>query len=329
MNALLELVYARTLLRAFAASIFLIGTLANAQDFPSKPIRILVGFPAGGTTDAVMRVMAQSASKTLGQSVIIENRSGAGGAISIVQMKNAPPDGYTLGLLTLAVFRSPVMQDAGYDPIKDITYIVRLTNVLFGVAVRSDSPWKTWQDFIAFAKDNPKDIAYGVPAGLGNSAHLLMEEVSGHERLKWTTVPFRGSADLVQALVGGHIQLSVDGSGGFGPLVDAGKARLLAVASEERSTRWKDIPTLRELGYNVAVDSPWGIGGPKGLPSEVVKKVHDAFKQSLEDPAVLKLIEQFGQGKRYMGPEDYTRYAVKAYAEERALLTKYGFAKDH
>ena len=329
MNALLNLVDVRALLRALIASSFIICALANAEGFPNRPIKILVGFPAGGTTDAVVRLMAQSASKTLGQPVIIENRPGAGGAISIVQMAHAAPDGYTLGLITLAVFRSPVTQDAGYDPIKDITYVVRLTNVLFGVVVMSDSPWKTWQDFVAFARSKPNDIAYGVPAGLGNSAHLLMEEVSAHERVSWTVVPFKGSADLVQALVGGHIKLSVDGSGGFGPLVDAGKARLLAVASEERSTRWKETPTLRELGYNVAVDSPWGIGGPKGLPPEVVKKIHDAFKKSLEDSAVLKLIEQFGQGIRYMGPEDYTRNAAESYVEQRALLTKYGFAKDH
>lgn len=329
MKIFLGLAYLQRLLKLVVASSFVVCALANAETYPARPIKILVGFPAGGTTDVVVRLMAQSASKTLGQPVVIENRPGAAGAISILQMAHAVPDGYTLGLITLAVFRSPVMQDAGYDPIKDISYIIRLTNVLFGVVVMSDSPWKTWQDFIAYAKENPNDIAYGAASGLGNSAHLLMEEVSAHERVKWTAVPFKGSADLTQALIGGHIKLSVDGSGGFGPIVDTGKARLLAVASEERSTRWTNIPTLRELGYNVSVDSPWGIGGPKGLPPEVIKKIHDAFKLSLVDPAVRKLIEKFGQGIRYMGPEDYTRNAIDVYAEQRALITKYGYAKDH
>ncbi|MCC6473928.1 MAG: tripartite tricarboxylate transporter substrate binding protein [Burkholderiales bacterium] len=317
--------------RALEAVLLLaVATPALAQsagNFPSRPIKILVGFPAAGSTDSVVRLMAQAASKSLGQPVVIENRPGAGGAISIVQMKNSPPDGYTLALLTLAVFRSPVVEDAGYDPIDDITYVIRLTNVQFGVAVLADAPWRNWQDFVAYAKTHPEKISYGVPAGLGNSAHLLMEEIAGHERSKWTAIPYKGSADLAQAFIGRHIAVSVDGSGGFGRLVDSGRARLLAMASEERSPRWKDVPTLKELGYNVAVDSPWGLGGPKGMDPRAVQVVHDAFKRSLEDAAVQNIITQFGQGIRYMGPAEYARYAVEAYKAERALLTKYGFAK--
>lgn len=315
---------AMAILSVFA---FLAGGQAHAQAYPNHAIRILAGFPAGGPTDIAMRAMAQSASKTLGHPVIVENVPGAGGAVSIVRLKNASADGYTLGMLTLGVFRSPVMEDVGYDPIKDLTYIIRLTNLQFGIVVRSESPWKMWQDFIVGARANPDKISYGVAAGLGNSAHLLMEEVSARDGLRLTVVPYKGSADVAQALMGGHIALSSDSSGGFGTLVESGKARLLAVASERRSPRWKDIPTLQELGYNVAVDSPWGIGGPKGMDPATVRIVHDAFRKALEDAAVLKVLDQFGQGLRYMNPEEYTRYAVQAAQEERAMLTKYGFAK--
>lgn len=300
---------------------------AAAQHFPDRTVRVLVGFPPGGTTDSVMRVLAQAAAPYLGQSVVIDNKPGGGGVISIVGTKNAPPDGYTLGLFSLSVFRSPWQVDAGYDALKDLTYIMGVTNVLFAVVVRADSPWKTWKDVQAAARAEPSKYTYGVPAGLGNSAHLIMSEVAGQDKLDVTVVPYKGSADCAQALLGGQVSFAVDASGGFGPLVDSGKARLLAVASDERSTRWPDVPTLRELGYDMSIDSPWGIGGPAGMDRAVVQTLHDAFRKALDDKPVREIIARFGQSVRYMGPDDYARYAVREYAAQRALLTKYGFVK--
>jgi len=304
------------------------GTLwAQSSSFPNKPIRVLLGFPAGGSIDGVFRVMARAAGNYLGQPVVVENRPGAGGTISIVQMKNSAPDGYTLGLITMGVFRAPVIDKVAYDPLKDITYIISLTHVPFGIVVLNDAPWKTWEELLAFGKANADKINYGVAAGLGNSAHLLMEEVTGQEKTRWTPIPYKGSADTAQALLGGHVHFVVDGSGGFGPLVDSGRARLLAVASEQRSPRWPDVRTTKELGYQMTIDSPWGLGGPKDMDPQAVKAIHDAFKKSLDDEDVKATMLRNGQGIRYRSSEDFQQFAVRAAVDERALLTKYGFDK--
>jgi len=301
--------------------------LAQTETFPARPVRVLLGFPPGGSIDSIFRVMARGAEGFLNQSVVIDNRPGAGGTVSIMQMKNAPPDGYTLGIVTMSVFRAPVMEQVGYDPIKDISYIVCLSHVPFGVVVRADSQFNTWADLLAFGKANPQRMNYGVPAGLGNSAHLLMEEMTAQEKVKWNPIPYKGSADTAQALLAGDVAFAVDGSGGFGPLVDAGKARLLAMASEERSPKWTAVPTTKELGYRMSIDSPWGIGGPAGIDPARQKVIEEAFTKSLQTPAVREALLRAGQGTRLKGREEFSRFALKAADEERALLTKYGFAR--
>jgi tripartite-type tricarboxylate transporter receptor subunit TctC len=301
--------------------------LARADTFPSRPIRVLLGFPPGGSIDSVFRVIARSAEPFLQQPVVVENRPGAGGTLSIVQMKNAAPDGYTLGIVTMGVFRAPVMEAVAYDPLKDISYIVCLTHVPFGVVVRADSPHQTWADLLAFGRANPQRMNYGVPAGLGNSAHLLMEEMTAQEKVKWNPIPYKGSADTAQALLAGDVVFAVDGSGGFGPLVDAGRARLLAMASEERSPKWPAVPTTKELGYRMSIDSPWGLGGPSGIDPARQKVIEEAFGKALQTPAVKEALQRAGQGTRFKGAAEFSRFAVRAADEERALLTKYGFAR--
>ena len=300
---------------------------AHAQRFPDRAVKVLVGFPPGGTTDTVMRVLAQAAGAHLGQQVLIDNKPGGGGVISIQAVKAAPPDGYTLGLFTLSVFRSPWQVDAGYDALRDLTYIIGVTNVLFAIVVRADAPWKSWKELSDAARAAPGKLTYGVPAGLGNSGHLVMSEVASRDRLDLTVVPYKGSADCAQALLGGQVNFAVDASGGFGPLVDSGRARLLAVAADERSSRWTDVPTLKELGYDMSIDSPWGIGGPAGMDRALVQTLHDAFRKAMAEKAVTDSIARFGQSVRYMSPDDYSRYAIAEYAAQKTLLTKYGFVK--
>lgn len=312
----------------------LAGTIAGmlplrvlAAEFPSRPVRVLLGFPAGGSIDVIFRVMAKNAEVFLGQPIVVDNRPGAGGTVSIVQTKNAAPDGYTLGLITMGVFRAPVTEDVAYDPIQDLTYIVCLSHVPFGIVVRADAPFKTWGELLAYGRANPQEMNYGVPAGLGNSAHLLMAEMTAQEKLTWNPIPYKGSADTMQALLAGDVKFTVDGSGGFGPQVDAGKVRLLAVASEERSPKWSDIPTTRELGYRMSIDSPWGLGGPKGMDPGVVEKIERAFRKSLDTPEVKAALLRAGQGTRYKDSRQFTAFAVRAAVDERTLLTKYGFAR--
>jgi tripartite-type tricarboxylate transporter receptor subunit TctC len=190
----------------------------------------------------------------------------------------------------------------------------------FGVVVRADSPWKTWQELIDYAKANPGKLSYGTP-GANTSLHVTMEEIGYRYGIKWTHVPFRGNADNMQALLGGHVDISADATG-WGPNVDAGKFRLLATWGPQRTKRWPTVPTLKELGYDIVSTSPYGIGGPKGMDPQVVKVLHDAFKKGMEDPIHMQAMEKYDQDLLYMSGDDYAKFARQAFEEEKAVAAR-------
>src|SRR3569832_248344 len=185
----------RSLLMFVIALVTAMSLPAGAATFPNQPIKILLGYPPGGTTDVILRQIAQVASTHLGQPIVIENRPGGGSTISLLAAKNAPPDGYTLAVSTIAAFTTPIQIESAYDPIRDSTYIIRLTNVTYGVVVRADSPFKTWKDLIGFARSEPGKASYGAPAGPGNTGHVAMTAVTEKEKLDLLLVPYKGSAD--------------------------------------------------------------------------------------------------------------------------------------
>ena len=298
----------RTLLTAAGAAAVLPHAIVRAQAFPARPIAIYVAFPAGGPTDQFFRALAESASKVLGQSVIVENKPGAGGTLAPIAAKNAKPDGYVVSQMPLGVFRVPHMQKAPqFDPIKDFTYIINLTGYTFGLVVPAGAPWKSIKDYVDDAKRNPGKIDYG-STGTGTTPHLVMEEFAQKAGIKLTHIPYKGSADLMGSLLGGHIQSASD-STGWAPHVESGKVRLLATFGPKRTKRWPDVPTLTELGYDTVSESPFGLGGPAGMDPAVVRTLHDAFKKALEDPKVMALIDRFDQPVVYMSAEDYTKFA--------------------
>jgi tripartite-type tricarboxylate transporter receptor subunit TctC len=251
---------------------------ARAQaDYPNKPIRLINSSPPGSTFDTVARAASVEAEKRLGQSVVMEYRSGAGGTPAFVQVKNSPPDGYTLVILSLSTVRQPLLENVGYEGVKDFTWIASLAEINFGVLVPADSPFRTWQDLLAFGRANPQKVSYGCPSGLGNSAHIFTAEVAAREKVDWTAVPFRASNDTMAALLGGQLTFSVDTTISGTPQVQAGKARWLAMATDTRLKAFPHVPSMRELGYGVKIESPIGIGGPAGMPAPVVQKLQDAF----------------------------------------------------
>ncbi|HUQ76558.1 MAG TPA: tripartite tricarboxylate transporter substrate binding protein, partial [Burkholderiales bacterium] len=200
---------------------------ASAQAFPSKPITLICPWPAGGGTDLHLRKLAELTAKRIGQPVVVENKPGGSGMNGPATMaKTARPDGYTISQLSITAFRVPHMQKVEWDPLKDFTYIIGVSGYTFGIVVKSDSPFKTFQDLIQYAKDNPGKLSYGTP-GTGTSLHLAMEEIGVKAGVQFLHVPFKGQADSAQALMGGHIMAQVD-STGWGRQVDAGMFRLLA-----------------------------------------------------------------------------------------------------
>lgn len=314
----------KTLLKTAAVCVALFASaLAAAADatYPNRPITLICPWPAGGSTDTHLRKLAELAGKQLGQPIIVENKPGFGGMLGPSGMaSSAKPDGYTISQLTVAAFRLPVMQKADWDAVRDFTYIIGVSGYTFGVVVKSDSPFKTFDELIAYAREHPGQLSYG-STGTGTSPHLLMEEVAHKAGVKLLHVPFKGNADSTQALMGGHVMAQSDATG-WGKFVDAGTFRLLVTFGEER-TRW-GAPTAKELGYDVVSYSPYGIVGPRGMDPKVVKVLHDAFKKAIDDPENKKVLQQLDQVYWYKSSEDYAKWAAESAVSERAVIERLG-----
>ena len=300
-------------------------TLAQAQSFPSRPVKLIVAFPAGGPTDITMRVLADNASKILGQPVIVENKPGAGGSLPAQQLQSSTADGYTLAQIPLGVFRLPYTTKINWDPVKDISYVLNVTGYAFGLVVPSDSPLKTWTHFVAWAKANPGKLSYG-STGAMTSPHLTMELIAQKLGLELLHVPYKGSADLMQSILGGNVMAAAD-STGFAPQVEAGKLRVLNTWGAERLAKFPDAPTLKELGLDLVQNSPFGIGAPKGTPPAVVKRLHDAFKQAMEQESYKTALGKYDMVPMYMGTAAYGKFAQETFVREKALVEKLGLAK--
>jgi len=309
---------------AAAASSIALPAAVWAQAFPARPVRYICPWPAGGSTDAVMRAFAESAGKILGQQVIVDNKPGAGGMLGANELVSAKGDGYTLSQLPHGVFRIPHMQKTTYDTQKDFTWIACLTGYTFGLVVPADGPVKSIKELVDYAKANPEKFTYG-STGIGTSPHLAMEEFAQRAGIKLNHIPFKGNADNMQAILGGHTMAASDATG-WAPHVESGKLRLLATYGSKRTKRWPNVPTLDELGYKTVSDSPFGVCGPKGMEPAVVKTLHDAFRKTLEDPVVLAMLDKFDQSVIYMGTEEYTRWARETFVSEKATIERLGMA---
>lgn len=292
---------------------------------PEKPITIYNPFAAGGVTDVHMRLLAEAVGKILGQQVIIDIKPGAAGTLAPAMLLNAKPDGYTLAVMSINTLRYPHYQQTSWNPLTDFTYITGLSGYTMGIVVRSDSPWKTFQDLIAAGKKDPDKYNYGT-SGVGGTGQLMMIEVEQATGAKFTHVPYKGGAEWMQALMGGEIQFIADAAQ-WAPFVDDGKCRVLAFATEKRIPRYPDVPTMIELGVNVVGQSPYGLLGPKGLPPAIVDTLYRAFKQASAEPKVTEYLAKFIQVPWDKNPAEFRAFAEKYYAEVKPLLVKAGLAK--
>ena len=312
-----------TVLAAIAAVVPFTSSAQAA--FPSRPIKLVVAFPAGGPTDITMRQLAQNASQILGQPITIDNKPGAAGTLPAQALQTSAPDGYTVAQIPLGVFRIGYTTKINWDPIKDISYIINVTGYAFGVVVPAESPIKTWADFVAYAKANPGKLTYG-STGTLTSPHLTTELIAQKAGIELQHVPYKGSADLMVAVVGGHLMAAVD-STGFAPQVEAGKLRVLNTWGEKRLAKFPEAPTLKELGYDIVQNSPFGIGAPRGTPPEVMKKLHDAFKQAMEEPSYVASLARYDMLPNYMSSAAYTKFAQDTVVREKVLIEQLGLAK--
>lgn len=316
----------RTLLAAAAGSALALPWLsARAQAFPNRPLTLIVPWPAGGSTDRHLRTLAEIAGKQLGQNIVVQNAPGGGGTTGPGNMAlNAKPDGYTIAQFPMGMLRIPHMQKTQWHPLNDFSFILGVSGYTFGFVVRSDSPYKTFTDYVEAARKEPGKIDYG-STGQGTSPHLLLEELSANAKVQFNHVPFKGNADLMQALLGGHVMAASDASG-WDKFVDAGQMRLLVTFGDKRTKRWPNVPTAKELGYDVVGNSPYGLVGPKGMDPAVVKTLHDAFRKALDDPKHLETLDQLNQDLWYRSGEDYLAWARETYAKDKALIERLGLA---
>jgi tripartite-type tricarboxylate transporter receptor subunit TctC len=227
--------------------------------------------------------------------------------------------------MSINSLRYPHYQPTSWNPVRDFTYIVGLSGYTIGIVVRADAPWKTLEELIAAAKKEPEKFNYAT-SGIGGTGQLTMIEVEQATGTKFTHVPYKGTAEWTQALLGEQVHFICDGAQ-WAPMVDAGKFRILAMATEQRIAKYKDVPTLLELGVKVVGQSPYGLVGPKDLPPNVVAAVHLAFKQAMQDPRVDKLLDSFLQAPWYRSPAEYRAFAEKYFVEVKPLLIKSGLAK--
>ena len=309
----------------FAVQAQLAPAPASAPTWPSQPVKLMIAFPAGGPTDITMRVLAENAAKAIGQPVIVENRPGAGGTLPAQELQQARPDGHTLAQIPLGVFRLPYTTRITWDPVKDISYILGITGYAFGVVVPSESPLRTWTHFVAWAQANPGKLSYG-STGVLTSPHLTMEDIAQRLGLQLNHIPYKGSADLMQSLLGGQLMAAAD-STGFAPHVASGKLRVLCTWGEQRLAKFPDVPTLKELGLPIVQASPYGLGGPKGMEPALVARIHDAFRRAMGEANHVEALARYDQLLLPMNPAEYGRFAEETFRREKALIDKLGLAK--
>jgi len=316
--------------RFFVAGILaggaLMGSLAMADDFPSRPVTLIVPWPPGGASDGTLRALARATEPHLGQPIVIENRPGVVGTLGPALMaRTAAPDGYTISQTTQSMFRLPHIQQVNYDPIADFSYIIRLTGFTFGLVVNAKSPWQNIHEFLTYAQANPGRVNYGTP-GAASTPHLAVEALALPHDIRWQNVPYKGGSENLAALLGGHIDAMTD-STIWAPHVAQGNLRLLATYGTDRAEKWPDAPTLHEIVPGLIFDSPYGLGAPAGTPPARIRVLHDAFKKGLEDAQFQRVMRDYDQTPRYMNSDDYTRYNQQIFAEEKILMERLGLAK--
>jgi tripartite-type tricarboxylate transporter receptor subunit TctC len=290
----------------------------RAETYPTRPVTLIVPWPAGGATDAVMRTLAQAASKSLGQPVVIDNRAGATGTLGPSAMAgSARPDGYTISQMPMGVYRVPLLQKVNYDPVRDFSYIIRLTGYTQGIVCKPNR-WSSFNELVTYARAHPGALTYGT-GGTGSSPHIAMEQIFRELKVTAQHVPFKGGTEALNAVLGEHVDLMA-GETIWAPQVQARVLRLIVTWSPKRSTLWPDVPTLKEVGVDLVSTAPYGLAGPAGMAPTVVKTLHDVFRAALDDPSVVATLERLGQENAYLDTRDYLAWAQAQPQEQKRLL---------
>ncbi|WP_161493905.1 Bug family tripartite tricarboxylate transporter substrate binding protein [Virgibacillus necropolis] len=297
----------------------------KASDYPTKPIEVIVPFAAGGSTDVAARTIASVAQKYLpnGQTLVISNKPGGGGAVGLTELLSAKPDGYTIALASAgSISYQPLYGNTSYskDSFQSIT-MVNTVPQLF--VVNADSPWETFDEWLKYAKENPNEFKYGT-AGTGIPSHVAMEALNIAAGIKTTNVPYEGAAPTVTALLGGHIDGAIIQPTDVKSHVKSGELRVLANVGETKMKGFEDVPFLTDKGIDVAVDVFAGFIGPKDLPEDIVDILDEAFKKTIEDPELTEKFEKLGIIPKYGNPNDFQKVITDTFESSKTVVEKAG-----
>ena len=313
-------------LAILAAALVLTPAPGQTADFPKSPITMVIPWGAGGATDITFRALCEAAKKHLGQPIIVENRVGGGSAVGVGSIIGKKPDGYTLTEATESLHRNSYLNKLPFDTVKDVTPIVLVGGHQIGVVVRSESPFKSLNEVIDYARANPEKLTY-MASGVGSAGHIAWEETAYNAGgIKLQHIPSKGDQESSTAVLGGHVDMIVT-TAGWIPLVEAGKLRLLATYGEKRSKVFPKVPTVKELGYKVVHNNLMVILGPKGMDPEVVKIIQDGFHKAMDDPIFVEAMGKFDMPIIYMDAKECSKYWAEAYVKagehvKRFILNK-------
>lgn len=286
--------------------------------FPSRPITFIIPVPPGGGTDLSIRVLVKEAEKFIGQPIVVVNKPGGALSIGVATIAAAKPDGYTIGFagggpLVLA----PFLEKLPYDPLKDLQPIIQFGYFSFGVVVKADSPLKSFEDFVAYGRQNPKKLTYGT-TGRNSLQYFLMELIAKKEGIQITHIPFKGTPESQVALLGGHILAAV---GDFNySLLESGQIRLLLLLSDVPSKEYPEVPILKDVGCNYPNPVIMNVYGPKNMPEEIVKKLEEAFTKAVKQPTFINTMKELHIPIVYRNSKELNDYIVYNYSFFEKLL---------
>jgi tripartite-type tricarboxylate transporter receptor subunit TctC len=305
-----------------AAALALLATAASAQDYPNRPVTLMVGLAAGGITDVTARLYAEAVSKTIGQRVTVENKTGAGGGVAAAAVQNATPDGYTLLVFSGSQHATvPAVSNANYDPVKGFSPITYLFNSVVVLTVPADSSAKTMAELHEIGRKKPGGLTFGTP-GLGSPSHLLGAKILLADKVPYETTHYRGGQPMMADLITGRVDFSWPTLSTSRSFLADGKLRALALDADTRWAPLPDVPTLDELGYGKQKVASWfALGGPAGMPPALVARIRDIFIQASKDPELQRRLSENGTPIVSSTPEEMGR-AMAAEWETMQVLAK-------
>jgi len=307
--------------------ILLFTELGYSQDaeiakYPSRPITFICPIPAGSGGDLACRLITKEAEKFLGQPIVLLNKPGASFTIGAAALASSKPDGYTIGYPSpTAMFVTPFFEKLPYHPVKDFQQIIQFAEATWGLTVKADSPFNSFKDLIAFARQNPKKLNYGTN-GAYSIANITMLQIAKKEGAQFNHIPFRGGAEIQAAVLGGHIDFGI---GDFAySLVEGGKIKLLVLLGEKRHIDYTGTPIFEDLGYDFRVAPPppiyISVGGPKGIPEGIVKKLEEAFTKAIKEPAFINGIKEIRYSIVYHNRKEISGYMAHYYELYEKLI---------